>query len=191
MLWWALLYTVRPFTGSLREQHLNGQGAAHSKAPRVRPYTLDRSVYHLALRKLPIRSWWMHTWFSLFLEHVISLPFNFHPTPFHNFLTSSLYYRRMLRSQRYSACSSSMLNYWEVSFLYPDYQISVFQNGPRKSQSHNRYLQDSYSTPEFMEECSESRANLYTRLPQRPPQDIFLLHITQPRKALCTSSLRE
>lgn len=81
MLWWALLYTVRPFTGSLREQHLNGQGAAHSKAPRVRPYTLDRSVYHLALRKLPIRSWWMHTWFSILLKHIISVPFNFHSTP--------------------------------------------------------------------------------------------------------------
>ena len=189
MLLWVLLYTGRPFTASLSEQHLNGQGTAHSKASRIRPCPLARSVYDLALRTLPNRSWWMHTWFSIFLKHVISLPFNYNPILFQNLLTSSLYYKRTLRSQRYSACSSSMLNYWEIPFLYTDYQISIFQKRPRKSQSHNRYLHDSHSPPEFMEEGSESWAILYRRLLQRPPQDILLLHITQPRKVLCTSSL--
>ena len=98
MLLWALLYTGRPFTGSLLKQHLNAQGAAHSKAPRVRLCPLACSVYYLALRTLSIRSWWMHRWFSIFLKHVISLPFNFRPIPFQNFLTSSLYYRRRMRS---------------------------------------------------------------------------------------------
>ena len=82
IMWlWALLYTGRSFTGSLSKLHLTGQGTAHSKAPRGRAGPLDCSVYHVDLRTLPTRSWWMHTWFSILLKHIISVPFNFHSTP--------------------------------------------------------------------------------------------------------------
>ena len=74
---------------------------------------------------------------------------------------------------------------------FPGYQISIFHSVPRKSQSHGRYLCGYYSHAEFMEDISESLASPYPGLIQRPPQVIILLHITQPRKVLCTSSLHE
>ena len=53
------------------------------------------------------------------------------------------------------------------------------------------YMQTYYSHAEFMEDSSESLTSPYAGLIQRPPQVIIMLHIAQPRKVLCTSSLHE